>query len=149
MIQRIQTIYLFVSAVLSVVALCMPVGHFYTDTAVSQLTVLSVIASDATVDYTPWPLCALLSVSALLPFVAIFLYKTRMKQIRVTAGGSVALLLSVLAGIIYVYSLSPAYGSFTPSWTVCLPLISLICNWIAIRGIRKDEKLVRSYNTIR
>lgn len=149
MIQRIQTIYLFVSAVLSVVALCMPVGYFYTDTAVSQLTALSVTASDATVDYTPWPLCALLSVSVLLPFVAIFLYKKRMKQIRVTAWGSVTLLFSIVAAVVCVYSLSPSYGNFTPSWTVCLPVISLICNWLAIRGIRKDEKLVRSYNTIR
>ncbi len=149
MIQRIQTIYLFVSAVLSAVALCMPVGHFYTDTAVSRLTALSVIASDAAVDYTPWPLCVLLSVSVLLPFVAVFLYKKRMRQIKVTAWGSVALLLFILAAVVYVYSLSPSYGSFTPSWAVCLPFISLICNWLAIRGIRKDEKLVRSYNTIR
>ena len=40
-------------------------------------------------------------------------------------------------------------ASFVPSWTVCLPLISIILSWLAIRAIGKDEMLVKAYERLR
>ena len=39
--------------------------------------------------------------------------------------------------------------TFSASWTVCLPLVSLILNWLAIRGIGADEALVKAYDRLR
>lgn len=149
MIQRIQTIYLFVAAVLLVVAMVLPVGHFYTETTVSSLTNLSVTAADGTVGYVSWPLFVILLLGAVLSFVTIFLYKNRMLQVRLTVCANVLLVAYYVVAGILAYSALSSYGSFTPSMAVCLPLIALILNGLAIRGIKKDEKLVRSYNTIR
>ena len=40
-------------------------------------------------------------------------------------------------------------NSFAPSWTVILPLISIILDWLAIRAIGKDEMLVKAYERLR
>jgi hypothetical protein len=39
--------------------------------------------------------------------------------------------------------------TFSPSWTVCLPLVAIILNWLAIRAIGKDEVLVKAYDRLR
>ncbi len=149
MIQRIQTIYLFVVALLLAVAMAMPVGHFYTQTHVAALSNLTVTAADGTVNYVSWPLFALLLIAAALSFIAIFLYKKRMVQIRLAVISNLVLVGYYIVAGVLAYSVLSAYGSFTPSGAICLPVISIILNWLAIRGIQKDEKLVRSYNTIR
>lgn len=149
MIQRIQTVYLFVATVLLAIAMSVPVGYFYTETSVAVLSNLSVIAADGTSNYTPGVMFVLLFIAALLAFVTIFFYKKRMRQIRLAIFSNVVLVAYYLIVGIYAYSVLAAYGSFTPSWAICLPFISLVLNWLAIRGIKNDEKLVRSYNTIR
>ena len=149
MIQRIQTVYLFVATVLLAIAMSVPVGYFYTETSVAVLSNLFVIAADGTSNYTPGVMFVLLFIAALLAFVTIFFYKKRMRQIRLAIFSNVVLVAYYLVVGIYAYSVLAAYGSFTPSWAICLPFISLVLNWLAIRGIKNDEKLVRSYNTIR
>ena len=39
--------------------------------------------------------------------------------------------------------------TFSPSWTVCLPLVAIILNWLAIRAIGKDEVLVKAHDRLR
>ena len=45
MIQRIQTVYLLIVAIFMVLMMSFSVGHFYTETSVSDMTNLAVIAS--------------------------------------------------------------------------------------------------------
>lgn len=149
MIQRIQTVYLFIVFVLLIVMMSVSVGHFYTETSVAEMSNLCVTTADGTSDYTPWALFVLLLVSTILAFVTIFLYKKRMLQIRLTVFSTIILIGYYITCAVFAVSTLSAYGSFTPSWSICLPFISIILNWLAIRAIRKDEALVRSYNTIR
>ena len=54
MIQRIQTGYLLVVAILMVVMMSVPVGSFYTDKNICEMTNLSYLLPDGAVNYTPW-----------------------------------------------------------------------------------------------
>jgi hypothetical protein len=39
--------------------------------------------------------------------------------------------------------------TFSASWTICLPFVAIILNWLAIRGIGADEALVKAYDRLR
>ena len=139
MIQRIQTVYLLIVAIFMVLMMSFSVGHFYTETSVSDMTNLAVIAPDGTMNYAPWALFAILMVVAILSLVTIFLYRKRMLQIRLTLFSSIILVGYYVTLAAFVWGTLKECGSFTPSWTLCLPLISIILNWLAIRAIGKDE----------
>lgn len=149
MIQRIQTVYLLVVAILAVVMISLPVGSFVTlDYHMSELTNLALVSEEGVSDYAPWALFALQTVSAILALVTIFLYKKRMLQIRLTLFNMLVLVGYYVTLVIFVLNLK-GDASFVPSWTVCLPLISIILSWLAIRAIGKDEMLVKAYERLR
>ena len=78
MIQRIQTVYLFLITVLAVVALCLPVGRFLQDGLLTaELYNLYIAPVKGEAVYAPWALFALLLVVAVSSFVCIFLFKKR------------------------------------------------------------------------
>lgn len=149
MIQRIQTVYLLVVAILAVVMISLPVGSLVTpDYHMSELTNLALVSEEGVSDYAPWALFALQTVSAILALVTIFLYKKRMLQIRLTLFNMLVLVGYYVTLVIFVLNLK-GDASFVPSWTVCLPLISIILSWLAIRAIGKDEMLVKAYERLR
>ena len=110
---------------------------------------LSVALPDGALDYTPWALFVLLMLVAVLSLATIFLYKKRMLQIRLTLFSSIVLIGYYATLAFFVYSTLKGYGSFTYSWTVSLPVVSIILNWLAIRAIGKDEMLVKAYERLR
>ena len=150
MIQRIQTVYLLIVANFygadDVLFLW---DIFIRETSVSDMTNLAVIAPDGTMNYAPWALFAILMVVAILSLVTIFLYRKRMLQIRLTLFSSIILVGYYVTLAAFVWGTLKECGSFTPSWTLCLPLISIILNWLAIRAIGKDEMLVKAYERLR
>lgn len=149
MIQRIQSVYLLVVTILMIVCMCSPVGSIIANTnEISEFGNLCITMPDGTKDYAPWALFAILLVVAILSFVTIFLFKKRMLQIRLTIFSSVVLIGYYLALVAYIFMLAEN-TSFTPSWTICLPFIALILNWLAIRGIGADEALVKAYDRLR
>ncbi|MCI5744602.1 DUF4293 domain-containing protein [Phocaeicola faecicola] len=149
MIQRIQTVYLLIVAILMVLMMSFPIGFFYTEAAVAEMSNLSVALPDGALDYTPWALFVLLMLVAVLSLATIFLYKKRMLQIRLTLFSSIVLIGYYATLAFFVYSTLKGYGSFTYSWTVSLPVVSIILNWLAIRAIGKDEMLVKAYERLR
>ena len=149
MIQRIQSVYLLVVTILMIVCMCSPVGSIIANTnEISEFGNLCITMPDGTKDYAPWALFAILLVVAILSFVTIFLFKKRMLQIRLTIFSSVVLIGYYLALVAYIFMLAEN-TNFTPSWTICLPFIALILNWLALRGIGADEALVKAYDRLR
>lgn len=149
MIQRIQSVYLLVVTILMIVCMCSPVGSIIANTnEISEFGNLCITMPDGTKDYAPWALFAILLVVAILSFVTIFLFKKRMLQIRLTIFSSVVMIGYYLALVAYIFMLAEN-TNFTPSWTICLPFIALILNWLAIRGIGADEALVKAYDRLR
>ena len=149
MIQRIQSVYLLVVTILMIICMCNPVGSIIASTnEISEFGNLCITLPDGTKDYAPWALFAILMVVAILSFVTIFLFKKRMLQIRLTIFSSIMLIGYYLALVAYIFMLAED-TSFTPSWTICLPFVCIILNWLAIRGIGADEALVKAYDRLR
>jgi hypothetical protein len=129
--------------------MCNPVGSIIASTnEISEFGNLFITLPDGTKDYAPWALFVILLVVAVLAFVTIFLFKKRMLQIRLTIFSSVVLIgyYLVMAALIFM---TAEETSFTPSWTICLPFVGIILNWLAIRGIGADEALVKAYDRLR
>ena len=83
MIQRIQSLYLLLVAVLTGLMLLMPLGTFLGGTEEMYLTAFGFSdAADGTPVLTAYGLAATVIAAALLPFVTIFLYKKRLLQFR-------------------------------------------------------------------
>lgn len=149
MIQRIQSVYLLVVTILMIVCMCSPVGSIIASTnEISEFGNLCITMPDGTKDYAPWALFVILLVVAILSFGTIFLFKKRMLQIRLTIFSSVLLVGYYMALVAFIFMLAED-TSFTPSWTICLPFIGVILNWLAIRGIGADEALVKAYDRLR
>lgn len=97
------------------------------------------------------PLFVLGALTAVLTFMDIFLFSKRALQMRIM---SFTLILILGWYILYgfqIYSiLSGTEGmSYHPEIGAALPFAALVFNYLAFRGILKDEMLVRSLDRLR
>lgn len=149
MIQRIQTIYLLVVAILMVVMMSLPVGNLLgADNTIYEFTNLSITAQGGEPDYAPWALFAILMVEAVVSLITIFQFKRRILQMRLTSFATILMIGYYVVLVTFVLMLK-GDCSFVPQWTVCLPFIAIVLNWLAVRAIGKDEAMVRSYERLR
>ncbi len=155
MIQRIQTLYLLLAAVLMSLTLFLPLATIWQG---GNEIIIKAWFADGTVGFkAPLPLYLgiILSVATALPFVTIFLYKKRMTQIRLCVSEIVLLLGSVAFIALYCYRMCDVLAelmqelNFTLGFAALMPVVAIIPMVLAIRGIAKDEALVRSLDRIR
>ena len=176
MIQRIQTIYLAVAALLCVACLCLPIGHFFNndgeDVALlynlwvhvpyagpvgSTIATTSEVASPVLAEeaagqhlFTPWALFALLLLTATFLVFSIFLYRTRLVQSRLAMLCCILLVLWYVVYAVFAVYLATSYGlNFSSKLWVGLPAVACIFSYLAFRAILKDEMLVRSLDRLR
>ena len=131
MIQRIQSIFLLIAALLCVAFLFVPS---------LEINDLYLIAKDNIV------LAILTVLSAVISFADIFLFKNRVLQINV-----VKLNFLIIFGLIgFAIYTELSDGDFAPNIIgAVLPILFLVFNALAIRFIKKDDKLVRSMDRLR
>jgi hypothetical protein len=138
MIQRIQSVYLFLVTVLQVTLLMSDIATYIDEggETICKTTSLPIVA-------------ALTSLTAIIPAISMFLYRKRILQIRFNIFNSI--LLVALQGFIVYYAVSfyRVAVSFNFSITSTFSIISIILSILAIRSILKDELLIRSLNRIR
>ncbi|MDR2466089.1 MAG: DUF4293 domain-containing protein [Prevotellaceae bacterium] len=138
MIQRVQSVYLFLVTVLQVILLMSDIATYIDERGetICRTTNLPIVA-------------ALTSLTAIIPAISMFLYRKRILQMRFNIFNSI--LLAALQGFIiyYVVSFYRAAVSFSFSITSTFSIISIILSILAIRNILKDELLIRSLNRIR
>ena len=141
MIQRIQTIWLFLAAI---------AGFFLT-----KLPLYEGSTGAVPVTYTATEsllLFALTIVAALLAFVSIFLFKNRKQQMRFSLLG---MLLSIMLTGLVVYmfdsfkTANPGFTKSSYSWGALLPVAMIIFFIMAWSNMRKDEKLIKSLDRLR
>ena len=139
MIQRIQTIWLLLAAIASLLTFRFSFysGHKIGSTVLNEWTNLSASSSLL--------LVILASLTGIGSFVAIFLYKDRKTQLRVTI---VALILSLLSLIVY-FTQVKNYEKGELSFTAILAFIVPVFLFLAMRGIWKDQKLLKSLDRLR
>lgn len=149
MIQRIQSVYLLIVAILSVIVMSNPIGSFIAaDNSIVEFTNLSLIDQSGVEDYKPWALFAILIISAIISLITIFLYRKRMLQIRLTLFNIILAISYYVTLVTFVFMLK-GESTFVPSWMVCLPFVGIVLDWLAIRAIGKDEMLVKAYERLR
>ena len=157
MIQRIQTVYLLLATVLMSLTLFLPLATIWQSNEEIIVKAFSVDIKSFSFDL-PLPLYMgiILTASALLPLVTIFLYKRRLTQIRLCVSEIVLLLGSMGFIALYCYRLCTLLSEvatgesiFTLGFASLMPVVAIILVVLAIRGIAKDEALVRSLDRIR
>lgn len=147
MIQRIQTVYLLIVAGLLIVTMCLPMGYF-TDATGEQAFKALGIEVHGTFQST-WGLFGILMLSTMIALATLFVYKNRMLQIRMTIFNSLLLLGYYIAFIAFYFALKGDGNLFRIGWALCLPLISIILNVLAIRAIGRDEVMVKAADRLR
>ena len=132
MIQRIQTIYLLLVTALLITSMCLPVGSFIgADAAMYVFKPLGVEMNGTL--YSTWGVFGILLLSAIIAFATIFLFKNR-----------------YLTFLAFMFVLKKDLSAtFQISWALCLPLISIILNWLAVRAIGRDEVMVKAADRLR
>ncbi len=151
MIQRIQTVYLLLAAVVMAVCLMNPIGTWQPDALEgnTDLFNLCVVAPDGARSFTTWPLFAVLLVACTLSVVNIFLFKNRKLQMKVCNVGVILCVLWMIALVVIAYLNEPEGFKFYPSFYIALPVVAVILLFMARARIHHDEKLVRAADRIR
>ncbi len=150
MIQRIQSVYLFLAAIAVAVMFFFPIANFYSDTFYFYLS-LGGISDDTFVTINTIPLIIIAVVLILLAVFSIFMYKNRLLQMRVLRFGvlfDLAFIIVIYFG--YIDSISQKANVEVQYKTgIYFPLIMLVFLILAIRSIMADEKKVRAADRLR
>lgn len=162
MIQRIQTLYLFLVVVLGVILCFLPVVQLVTlsEAAIQRMFDMGAFGLR---ELTPgvellepvtlnglWGLLLTTILIPLLAFVDIFLYKKRLLQARLNIFLSVLCVgyYAILAMFIWFARMNMGTDWHLYVWA-CIPLICLVLTLMATRAILKDEALVRAADRLR
>jgi glucan phosphoethanolaminetransferase (alkaline phosphatase superfamily) len=141
MIQRLQSVWLLLAAA---AAFCSLQFSFYSGNmiAANQAKSFAVLNAQSNL------LLLILSAGAgIASLISIFLYKNRKTQLRIVL---VTLLVSILNLVLFFMQTKkfvPGEGNYnlTAIFAIIVPIFLIL----AMRGIRKDEKLVKSLDRLR
>lgn len=157
MIQRVQTIFLFLIAVAMGVALANPLWEKVgtQPTEMAHLTALQYSYQQGVTTFVDsvWYLALLIGLVGLVSLYAIFQYKNRLTQTALCAVN--ALMLTAIMGTILYKTLYAGkeygdpgdQGNFLTGFYAII--VALVLNALANRFIRRDEKLVRGSERLR
>ncbi|MCM1108067.1 MAG: DUF4293 domain-containing protein [Clostridium sp.] len=151
MIQRIQSVYLLLIAVLCLAGASLAAGVFTRDgNIVAEMNNLWLTTPEGDKSFAPWAMLVLLVLSGILALANIFLFKRRMLQVRLCIFTGLLLIGYYIAYGAMVYLIGKELNaSFTLSWTTSFPAIALILDYLAFRCIMRDELIVRSLDRLR
>lgn len=159
MIQRKQTIFLALAALIAFAAIRVPFATYTVSGSEQAIEFRStgLFMADGTliVDASPKvPFAAVFGLLGVLLLIAIFLYRNRPRQARIVRY-SYAFALGILAFAVITHRSMQVYlsqqGSVSVAYGVAFaaPLVVLILAFLADRAIQKDEALVRSLDRLR
>lgn len=138
MIQRIQSVWLFLASIFNAITFRFPfyVGDWQKDTTPAPV--------DLNAQTTIW-FTILTILTGALALVTIFLFSNRKLQLKLTVAG---LLLSVVLLVLYFMEIGNFNSGDIALWSLFYFAI-FVCYLLAAKGIRKDEKLIKSLDRLR
>ena len=158
MIQRIQSVFLFLAFVATITLFFYPIAGIYSEMYTYKFYVYelkNMVPGEASLFsfMTTFPLLLLNIIIGVMAVSCIFLYKNRMRQAKIVR-------LSILLEIVFIALIFFVYAGIidknlhtTPEYLeeagIYFPLISLIFLILAYRFIIKDERMVRSADRLR
>lgn len=147
MIQRIQSIWLLFASIAILCLLLVPVIGAASDKGYYNLDGFG-LQLEGTAQLKNIPLLVSIILAGLISLINIFNFRNRKLQIRI-ASLNIFLILAlsfwlsqIIKGIEGIKTLDIEPGMF-------LPLVAIIFTLLAIRGIKQDEKLIRSADRLR
>ena len=155
MIQRIQSLFLLLTSLLSLLFLNGKFLKFFNNSGTEIYMNFMGIWETQTggnpqIINRVIPLSVIILLICILSFSAIFLFKNRKVQLRFVF---IVILLTVIFIGMMLYYLFWVTGKFqaelVPGFKMLIPLLILISGILAYIGIKKDEKLVKSYDRLR
>ncbi len=155
MIQRIQTMYLSLVTILSLLLVKGEFMKFTDDTgSVITITFNSMMKGNGNSDTELIQSLPAISVLIILllavPFITVFLFKKRKIQLALSKIIIVAAVVLVLTCCYYAFYVISTYNAqLLPVLKTVLPLFILVFSFLAYRGIKKDDDLVKSYDRLR
>ena len=154
MIQRKQTIYLFLAAVACIVCMCLPLGTLQlqgmgVEPVLYNMALVQTEGNSPTYNFAYLPLFIALAIPAVVALVAIFLFKNRPLQARLCSFNLLLLLVRMALFAYYKYFQLTAIGELQQTWSSVLPFVAAVFNYLAYKGIKADERLVRAADRIR
>lgn len=147
MIQRIQTLYLLVSALLICFLFMLPFAEIAKDGAIYLFNFKGILL-DGVIKENGLVLSFLIGIIVALHGFAILSYKRRIRQIRVIVF-SILLLLGLFGMFFFFTYFSFVDAQISFKISTIFPLPAIILDYLAIRAIGKDEALIRSIDRIR
>lgn len=151
MIQRIQTLFLLAVVILS--GLMLTGDLIIMDSGTGTLFNISFAGLGevgGSLLQRLWPLSFIIGLVPVLALTAVFLFKKRPLQMRITMFIMLLSLGTIILGAFYVIMFDRKI-EVTVVWKLraLFPLISAILAWLAYRAIMKDDLRVKSYDRLR
>lgn len=148
MIQRIQTIFLLIAAILMAVTVCSPLAILSDHTV---FRCLGIYLEPAAPEKFTWGVLTMSLFGGLFSFLAIFFYKKRKLQMKLC---TMSILFIILFYVAFGSYLSTGMTSLHLEFVriqygLILPLIAMVLIILAHTKIKADEKLIESLNRIR
>lgn len=161
MIQRIQTIYLMIVAILGIALIWLPVVIFVSPESAAELRIWELGATglteitetelDPVVLHGIWGLTLTTVLIPVLAIIDIFLYHKRLLQARLNIFQVMLCLgyYGVMAIYVWLMKMNVADVEWSPDFWAAIPLICIVLTLMATRRILKDEALVRAADRLR
>lgn len=139
-IQRIQTVYLLLAAIVTAVFAFVPVINVLNPDGVVEISFNSL-------HFGAWTM-VLEMLIVILAIIAIFKYRDLKSQIRLT---NVLMLLIVTLIIVIAIMMWVLHDKLIMQFTpyIVMPFVALILVWLAKKGIKHDKKLLADSERIR
>ena len=149
MIQRKQSVYLLLSVILFACTFMFPFGTLGTN----EIHNYAVLAADHSkvegIQHYFFSAC--LAVASIISLITIFLYSNRGRQMAILRLSFITFAFGFALLALYIRSAGAVLSNekFQFGISFFLPFGSFLLNLLALRAIRKDEKLVKSLDRLR
>lgn len=147
--QRIQTVFLIVAIISLLISVVQPIWT-YTGENTSQVLTAFYLLSDSVYNYFPYAFTATLAIASVtVAFLEVRKFKDRVLQLKLGAFNSLLMAGSIILSVYFANALTEKFQGGQYGLGLYLPAVAVVCNFLANRFIRRDERLVRDSERLR
>jgi ABC-type methionine transport system permease subunit len=153
--QRIQTVFLAMVAICMAIAIFLPIGIFIdpsTGDSHQLYPIHYTIVSNGTrvSTYFPYVITSvLMAAAATLAVISITKFENRITQVKIGTLNSLVLAVVMVAMVWFFNPFAKQYPGGKLGLDLWITFAGVTFNWLALRFIRRDEKMVRDSDRLR
>lgn len=150
MIQRVQTIFWLLGLIASASLFWLPFAGIDTTEHVYRISLDGVKSDAGEYLVNSWPVLVLGILIVIIQFLVIFQYKRRVLQMRMTMYNILLLAGWLIVGFLYArVAARMLEGTLQPAYVSIMPVVAIILNLLAWRGVRRDYLMLKAVDRIR